>query len=108
MHRCRCSTAQSSEHISTQHASSTGEPKSRPLSRRADDQDPCCCWRENVPDLAGLVPENPTEAEAVAAQGRTGLAGEGTQWRDAGYPLVFVVALLGLAWFRRGWLVDAP
>jgi len=30
---------------------------------------------------------------------------ETTRWKDAGYWLVFPVALLGLLWFRRGWTV---
>jgi Ca-activated chloride channel family protein len=35
----------------------------------------------------------------------TAAAGAGGRWRDMGYPLAFPVALLALAWFRRGWLV---
>ncbi len=32
-------------------------------------------------------------------------ADEGTRWKDTGYYLVPVIALLSLLWFRRGWLV---
>jgi Ca-activated chloride channel family protein len=33
------------------------------------------------------------------------VAGEGAQWRDEGYWLTPIVALISLAWFRRGWLI---
>lgn len=32
-----------------------------------------------------------------------GIAGEGDHWREAGYWLVPILALLALPWFRRGW-----
>ena len=35
------------------------------------------------------------------------VAGEDSQWRDAGYALSWLVALGALAWFRRGWRVEA-
>jgi Ca-activated chloride channel family protein len=31
---------------------------------------------------------------------------EDLQWRDAGYALVWPLALLSLAWFRRGWTIQ--
>jgi Ca-activated chloride channel family protein len=34
-----------------------------------------------------------------------GMDGEGERWRDAGYTLLFPVALIVLLWFRRGWVV---
>ena len=30
----------------------------------------------------------------------------GERWRDAGYLLLPVIALIGLAWSRKGWLVS--
>jgi Ca-activated chloride channel family protein len=32
-------------------------------------------------------------------------AGEGERWRDAGYYLLFPLAIIVLLWFRRGWAV---
>jgi Ca-activated chloride channel family protein len=31
---------------------------------------------------------------------------ESRPWHDAGYPLVFLVAILFLMWFRRGWTLQ--
>jgi Ca-activated chloride channel family protein len=33
------------------------------------------------------------------------IAGDGTHWREAGYWLVPLLALLTLLWFRRGWVL---
>ncbi len=51
----------------------------------------------DVRQLAGRV-----ERSLVAAQQTDG----GERWKDAGYWLVPVLALLCLVWFRRGWMVS--
>lgn len=61
---------------------------------------------------AKLVAPTPdsSDVQTVAARLRgsiwsCGIAGEGAQWRDEGYWLAPIVALIGLASFRRGWLL---
>lgn len=60
---------------------------------------------------ARLVETTPDPADVRAVAGRlqgasSGEApGEGAQWRDEGYWLTPVVALISLGWFRRGWMV---
>lgn len=59
---------------------------------------------------ATLIPSSPDQADVTAIVRRldrgdsaAGVAGEGQHWREAGYWLVPVLALLVLLWFRRGW-----
>ena len=57
---------------------------------------------EPTPDTSGV--------ETLASRLRGSVwsddvAGEGAQWRDEGYWLTPIVALISLAWFRRGWLI---
>jgi Ca-activated chloride channel family protein len=61
---------------------------------------------------ARLVEQTPdtSDIQTVASRLRGSvwngdIAGEGAQWRDEGYWLTPIVALVGLAWFRRGWLL---
>lgn len=61
---------------------------------------------------ARLVTPTPdtSDLHAVAARLRGSVwsgevAGEGAQWRDEGYWLTPIVALISLGWFRRGWLL---
>ena len=57
-----------------------------------------------------VVPTTPDQADVAAIVRRldrgdnaAGIAGEGDHWREAGYWLVPILALLALPWFRRGW-----
>jgi Ca-activated chloride channel family protein len=50
----------------------------------------------DVRRLAGKAERNLVNVEA---------AGEGARWKDVGYYLVFPCLVLGLLWFRRGWIV---
>jgi Ca-activated chloride channel homolog len=61
---------------------------------------------------ARLVTPTPDtgDVQAVATRLRGSVwsgevAGEGAQWRDEGYWLTSIVALISLGWFRRGWLL---
>ena len=44
-------------------------------------------------------------ARRLDTQLSSGATQEGKRWRDAGYYLVFPLALIVLLWFRRGWAV---
>ena len=52
----------------------------------------------DVRDLARRVERSMVRAAA---------AGEGQRWRDEGYWLLPLLCLLGLLWFRPGWVVQA-
>lgn len=61
---------------------------------------------------ASLVATTPDQADVAAVVGRldsgdaaASVAGEGQHWREAGYWLVPLLALLTLLWFRRGWVL---
>ncbi|SFD66668.1 Ca-activated chloride channel family protein [Bosea sp. CRIB-10] len=61
---------------------------------------------------ARLVPATIDQADVTAVVGRldsrdaaASVAGDGSHWREAGYWLVPLLALLTLAWFRRGWVL---
>ncbi len=59
---------------------------------------------------AEFVPVTPDDADVQRLAGRThfapaAAADGGERWRDAGYWLVPVVAILSLLWFRPGWIV---
>jgi Ca-activated chloride channel family protein len=54
---------------------------------------------------------DPADVERVAARAQSSLKSvsatkDGTRWRDAGYPLLPLIALFTLMWSRRGWLVQ--
>jgi len=51
-----------------------------------------------------------TDVERIAQRAQSDfrtapVAGGGERWRDAGYYLLPLIALIGLAWSRRGWVV---
>lgn len=59
-----------------------------------------------------LVATTPDQTDVAAIVRRldrgdnaAGIAGEGEHWREAGYWLVPMLALLVLLWFRRGWVL---
>ncbi|HEV7325173.1 MAG TPA: VWA domain-containing protein [Bosea sp. (in: a-proteobacteria)] len=59
-----------------------------------------------------LVATTPDQSDVAAVVRRldrgdnaAGVAGEGEHWREAGYWLVPLLALLVLLWFRRGWVL---
>lgn len=59
-----------------------------------------------------LIATTPDQADVAAVVRRldrgdnaAGVAGEGEHWREAGYWLVPMLALLVLLWFRRGWVL---
>jgi len=59
--------------------------------------------------LASMTPDR-TDVESVAARLDratvvSDVAGEGERWQEAGYWLTPLIALLALAWFRRGWVL---
>lgn len=61
---------------------------------------------------ASVVATTPDQADVAAVVGRldsgdaaASVAGEGQHWREAGYWLVPLLALLTLLWFRRGWVL---
>lgn len=61
---------------------------------------------------ARLIEPTPdaSDVQSVAARLRGSvwsgeIAGEGAEWRDEGYWLTPLVALVSLGWFRRGWLL---
>ena len=63
--------------------------------------------------LDALVVEltvDPADVERVARRAQSRLkavsaTGDGTRWKDAGYPMLPFIAGLALMWSRRGWLV---
>jgi Ca-activated chloride channel homolog len=61
---------------------------------------------------ARIVDVTPDQADVRAVAARlqgsawtAEVAGEGAQWRDEGYWLTPLVALITLGWFRRGWVL---
>jgi Ca-activated chloride channel family protein len=53
---------------------------------------------------------DPSDVERIARTAQTEFRAApmdegGDQWKDAGYYLVPVIALIGLAWSRKGWVV---
>lgn len=60
---------------------------------------------------ADLVPVAPDGADVRRLAGNTRFSpardGTGERWRDAGYGLVPFLCLLGLVWFRPGWVARA-
>jgi len=61
---------------------------------------------------ATTIPTTPDQADVAAVLHRldssdaaASVAGEGEHWREAGYWLVPLLALLALFWFRRGWVL---
>ena len=61
---------------------------------------------------ATAIPTTPDQADVTAVVRRldssdaaASIAGEGEHWREAGYWLVPLLALLALVWFRRGWVL---
>ncbi|MBZ6074716.1 VWA domain-containing protein [Microvirga puerhi] len=61
--------------------------------------------------LEAMTPDR-TDVDAIAgeldrASTTSDVAGEGERWQEAGYWLTPLIALLSLAWFRRGWVIGA-
>ena len=61
---------------------------------------------------ATTIPTTPDQADVAAVLRRldsrdaaASVAGDGEHWREAGYWLVPLLALLTLLWFRRGWVL---
>jgi Ca-activated chloride channel family protein len=61
---------------------------------------------------AATIATTPDEADVAAVLRRldsgdaaASVAGEGEHWREAGYWLTPLLALLALLWFRRGWVL---
>lgn len=61
---------------------------------------------------AGIIATTPDQADVKALASRldragrvAGVAGEGAHWREEGYWLTPIFALLVLLWFRRGWVL---
>jgi len=61
---------------------------------------------------AAIIATTPDEADVAAVLRRldsddaaASVAGEGEHWREAGYWLTPLLALLALLWFRRGWVL---
>ncbi|QDT56553.1 von Willebrand factor type A domain protein [Caulifigura coniformis] len=72
--------------------------------------------RQRAGDLGGsVVTVTPDDSDVhslasgtVSRLVETSAAQTGQSWHDSGYPLVFVVALLMLSWFRPGWFIRWP
>ncbi|HEV7258895.1 MAG TPA: VWA domain-containing protein [Bosea sp. (in: a-proteobacteria)] len=61
---------------------------------------------------ATVIATTPDQADVAAVARRldnvgriSGIAGEGQHWKEAGYWLTPLFALLALLWFRRGWVL---
>lgn len=66
---------------------------------------------DNIPH-ADVIATTPDSADVAAVVRRldsgdaaASVAGEGEHWREAGYWLTPLLALLALLWFRRGWVL---
>ncbi|MCU4179860.1 VWA domain-containing protein [Bosea sp. BH3] len=62
---------------------------------------------------ASVIATTPDQVDVAAVARRldgrdaaAGVVGEGSHWREAGYWLTPLLALLALLWFRRGWVLS--